>query len=260
MHDDTGEELKIEIKEPDVIPISHIDATGLQCPGPIMSLSGAVETLNMGQAISITASDPGFATDAPAWCKSTGNRMVSMTSDNGTYTAVVQKGESIPEVSACGVSRKKKTIIVFSGDYDRVMAAFIIANGAASMGSDVTLFFTFWGLQALLRSDYKADGKSFKEALFSRMMPRGAEDLNLSKMHFGGMGLKMMKDIMKEKNVTPLGELLALAQKSGIHLVACGMTMDIMGIRSEELIEGVETGGVAMYLSRAEEGNVNLFV
>lgn len=260
MHDDTGEELITEVKEPDVIPVSHIDATGLQCPGPIMRLSDTVDALKMGQAVSITVSDPGFATDAPAWCKSTGNRLVNLTSDNGTYTAVVAKGEGIPEVSSCGVSRKKKTIVVFSGDYDRVMAAFIIANGAASMGSDVTLFFTFWGLQALLKTDYKADGKTFKEALFSRMMPRGADDLNLSKMHFGGMGLKMMKDIMKEKNVTPLGDLLTLALKNGIHLVACGMTMDIMGIRSDELIDGVETGGVAMYLSHAEEGNVNLFV
>jgi len=140
------------------------------------------------------------------------------------------------------------------------MAAFVIANGAASMGSQVTLFFTFWGLNVLLKEEKLFDGKTFMETLFTRMMPRGADNLGLSKMNFGGLGIKMMKGMMKEKNVSGLAELIQIAKMNGVKLVACGMTMDIMGIRREELMDGVELGGVATYLSNAEEGNVNLFV
>jgi len=128
------------------------------------------------------------------------------------------------------------------------------------MGSEVTMFFTFWGLNVLLNEEKSYDGKSFVETLFTRMMPRGADNLSLSKMNFGGLGLKMMKGMMKEKNVSGLPELIQIAKMNGVKLVACGMTMDIMGIAREEMMDGVEFGGVATYLSHAEEGNVNLFI
>jgi peroxiredoxin family protein len=154
----------------------------------------------------------------------------------------------------------KKTIIMFSGDLDKAMAGFIIANGAAAMGDDVTMFFTFWGLNILRRAEQVPVKKGFLAAMFGWMMPRGSEKLGLSKMNFGGMGAVMMKKIMKDKKVNTLPELIASAQALGVKMVACTMSMDVMGITKEELIDGLEYAGVATYLGEADEGRVNLFI
>lgn len=154
----------------------------------------------------------------------------------------------------------KKTMIVFSGDLDKVMASFIIANGAAAMGNEVTMFFTFWGLNALRKAKKVKVKKDFMEKMFGWMMPRGAAKLQLSKMNFGGMGATMMKDIMKKKNVNSLPELIEMAQMMDVKMVACTMSMDVMGIKEEELIDGVEFAGVASYLGEADDANVNLFI
>ncbi|MFZ5968616.1 MAG: DsrE/DsrF/DrsH-like family protein [Bacillota bacterium] len=154
----------------------------------------------------------------------------------------------------------KKTIIVFSGDMDKVMASFIIANGAAAMGSEVTMFFTFWGLNVLRKAKKVQVKKDFMEKMFGWMMPRGAEKLGLSKMNFGGMGASMMKSIMKKKNVNTLTELIESAQMMDVKMIACTMSMDVMGIREEELIDGIEFAGVATYLGESDEANVNLFI
>ena len=154
----------------------------------------------------------------------------------------------------------KKTIIVFSGDLDKAMAAFIIANGAAAMGDEVTMFFTFWGLNILRRPEKVPAKKSFLQAMFGAMMPRGAGRLGLSKMNFGGMGAGMMKTVMKSKNVATLPELIASAKEQGIKLIACTMSMDVMGFSEAELIDGLEFAGVATYLGEADEANVNLFI
>ncbi len=154
----------------------------------------------------------------------------------------------------------KKTLVVFSGDMDKVMASLIIANGAAAMGSEVTMFFTFWGLNTLRKAKKIKVKKDFMEKMFGFMMPRGPEKMGISKMNFGGMGAKMMKDMMKKKNVNSLPELIESAQMMGVKMIACTMSMDVMGIREEELIDGIELAGVATYLGEAEEGNVNLFI
>jgi len=154
----------------------------------------------------------------------------------------------------------KKTIIVFSGDLDKVMAAFVIANGAAAMGDDVTMFFTFWGLNVLRKPEKIKTKKSFLQAMFGRMMPRGADRLGISKMNFGGMGAKMMKLVIKQQNVSSLPELIQTAREQGIKMIACTMSMDVMGIREEELMDGLEFAGVATYLGEADESNVNLFI
>ncbi len=155
----------------------------------------------------------------------------------------------------------KKTIIVFSGDFDKVFAAFVIANGAAAMGDDVTMFFTFWGLNALRRpKKIKVEGKTGLQKAFAAMMPRGADKLKLSHMNFGGAGPRMFKHVMKQKNVMSLDELIESAREQNIKFVACTMSMDVMGISPEELIDGVECVGVASYLGEADEANVNLFV
>jgi peroxiredoxin family protein len=156
----------------------------------------------------------------------------------------------------------KKTIIVFSGDYDRVMAAFIIANGAAAMDDEVTMFFTFWGLSALRKENgVKAPAaKSGLQKMFSGMLPKHAEKLGLSKFNFAGAGRVMMKKVMKSENVMTVSELLATAQEQGIQMIACTMSMDVLGISKEELIDGIEYAGVATYLGEADEANVNLFI
>jgi len=154
----------------------------------------------------------------------------------------------------------RKTIIVFSGDLDRAMAAFIIATGAAAMGSKVTMFFTFWGLNILRKPSGEAVRKPLLDRLFGWMMPRGPAKLGLSKMNMGGLGARMMRYVMKQKKVASLEELMDTAKELGVKLVACTMSMDVMGLRPEELIDGLEFAGVATYLSEADRANVNLFI
>ncbi len=242
-------------------PACHIDATCLQCPGPIMRLHAELAKLPAGAAVTIAAADPGFAADVKAWCQNTGNALESLETRNKQYFARIIKGTARPAAAATESSMSKnKTIVVFSNDLDKAMAAFIIANGAAAMGNKVTLFFTFWGLNILRRPQGAAVAKSLIERMFGWMMPRGAGKLTLSKMNMGGMGTWMMKGVMKDKKVAPLPELIESARAAGVRLVACTMTMDIMGIHREELIDGIELGGVASYLDTAGEGNVNLFI
>jgi peroxiredoxin family protein len=155
----------------------------------------------------------------------------------------------------------KKTIIVFSGDFDRVMAALIIANGAAAMGDDVTMFFTFWGLNALRKEQkVKAGKKKTLQSMFGMMMPRGIKKLSMSQMNFAGMGPKMMNMVIKSEGAMTLPQLLDSAIEQGVKLVACTMTMDLLGFKKEELLDGVEYAGVAAYLGEADEANVNLFI
>lgn len=154
----------------------------------------------------------------------------------------------------------KKTIIVFSGDLDKVMASFIIANGAAAMGDEVTLFFTFWGLNALRKPEHVPGKKSFMEKMFGWMMPKGPDKLAISKMNFGGLGAVMMKSIMKQKQVESLQSLMETAKMLGVKFIACTMSMDVMGFKPDELMEGLEFAGVATYLGEADNANVNLFI
>lgn len=156
--------------------------------------------------------------------------------------------------------REKTTIVFFSGDLDKAIAAFIIANGAAAYDHDVTIFFTFWGLNALRKEQPAAVKKGFLEKMFAKMMPRGADKLGLSKMNMGGMGPKLIKHIMKKHNALQLPQLIELAREQGVKLVACTMTMDLLGLQKEELIDGIEYAGVAAYLGDAKEAKVNLFI
>jgi peroxiredoxin family protein len=156
--------------------------------------------------------------------------------------------------------KKKTTIVLFSGDYDKVMAAYIIANGAAAYDHEVTIFHTFWGLNALRRDEQIQVKKGFMEKMFGKMMPRGAEKMGLSNMNFAGFGPKMIKDVMKKHNVMPLTDLIDMAKEQDVKLVACTMTMDLLGLQKEELLDNIEYAGVAAYLADAEDGNVNLFI
>jgi NADPH-dependent 2,4-dienoyl-CoA reductase/sulfur reductase-like enzyme/peroxiredoxin family protein/rhodanese-related sulfurtransferase/TusA-related sulfurtransferase len=251
--------------------VKEIDACGLQCPGPIMQLKQAMDQIEPGQAVRISVSDPVFAADLDGWCHTTGNRLREKQLVKGVFRAMVEKGQpqlSVPSSQSTvncqpgpvNSQLSHKTLVVFSDSFDKAMAAFIIANGAAAMGSDVTMFFTFWGLNLLRRSQSVPVRKTLVERMFGWMMPRGAGRTSLSKMNMAGLGTAMIKGIMKKKNVLSLPELITAAQRAGVRLVACTMTMDLMGIKCEELIDGVTEGGVATYLDKAGAANVNLFI
>ena len=245
----------------------RLDCCGMQCPGPIMKVFETVKGMKDGESLEVSASDPGFTKDIAAWCRRTGNTLVSNGPRDADYIAVIRKGQSapsaVPAQDAPALVRETpqgKTIIVFSGDLDKVLASFIIANGAAAMGRPVTMFFTFWGLTVLRRAEKQPVKKTPMEAMFGAMLPRGSKKLKLSRMNMGGMGTAMMKRIMNDKNVDSLEALIQQAIRQGVKIVACTMSMDVMGIKAEELIEGVELGGVGAYLGDAEESNVNLFI
>lgn len=238
-----------------------VDACGLQCPGPILKLYNKVKEVKEGDIITVTATDFGFTSDVKAWSDRTGNRLLSVDTENGVITARIQKGmvEKPAAAGAAAVSLDK-TMVVFSGDLDKALAAFIIANGAASMGHKVTLFFTFWGLNILRKDAYVPVKKNLIEKMFGFMMPRGANKLTLSKMHMAGMGTEMIKWIMKQKNVDSLPVLIRTAQENGVRLLACQMSMDLMGIKREELLDGVEIAGVATFVASSDESNATLFI
>lgn len=235
-----------------------LDCCGLQCPGPIMKVNETLNEMENDEILKVSASDMGFLKDVASWCDKTGNTLLKSERVAQENIAYIKKGTaSIVKKSEV---KEGKTLVVFSGDLDKVLASFIIANGAAAMNRPVTMFFTFWGLNALRKSEHVKVKKPLIDKLFGLMMPRGSQKLKLSKMNMAGMGTAMLKKVMNDKNVDSLETLMKTAMANGVRLVACTMSMDIMGITKDELIDGVEFGGVASYLGDAEEGNVNLFI
>lgn len=233
-----------------------IDATGLQCPGPIMKVSDAINKAKDGEVFEIRCNDKGFKSDIGAWCSSSGNSLLEIKNEGREIIATIQKGTVQNKQNN---DKNAQTIVVFSNDLDKVLASFIIANGAKASGKDVVMFFTFWGLNVLRKPNKKVK-KGFIDKMFSLMMPNGADKLTLSKMNMLGFGSKLMKWVMKNKNISTLNELIQSAQKSGIKFIACNMSMDVMGIKEEELIEGVEIAGVAKYIAESNGANSNLFI
>lgn len=235
-----------------------LDCCGLQCPGPIMKVNETLNEMENDEILKVSASDMGFLKDVASWCDKTGNTLLKSERVAQENIAYIKKGTA-STVKKSEV-KEGKTLVVFSGDLDKVLASFIIANGAAAMNRPVTMFFTFWGLNALRKSEHVKVKKPLIDKLFGLMMPRGSQKLKLSKMNMAGMGTAMLKKVMNDKNVDSLETLMKTAMANGVRLVACTMSMDIMGITKDELIDGVEFGGVASYLGDAEEGNVNLFI
>ena len=152
------------------------------------------------------------------------------------------------------------TLVLFSGDFDKAMAAFIIANGGIAMDMKVTIFATFWGLDVLKKSSFTTAGRGFLERMVLAMRPKGAGKLGTSKMNFGGIGPKLFKFMMKRKNIEPLESLITMAQEYGVRIIACQMTVDLMGLKSSDLIDGVEAGGVAAFLASSSRSNTTLFI
>ena len=239
----------------------RLDACGLQCPGPIMQVKNAVDGMKAGQRIEVRATDPGFARDAESWCRSTGNKFVSKTSEGGYHTVVIEKREACGSAvtPAAGESRDK-TFIMFSDSLDRAIATFVLANGAAATGGKVTIFFTFWGLNVIKKRRKPHVEKDIFGRMFAWMLPSDSTCLHLSKMSMLGLGDRLMRHIMRRKNISQLEELMREAVYNGVELIACQMTMDMMGISRDELIDGVTVGGVATYMERAGNSGVNLFI
>lgn len=237
----------------------RVNACGLQCPGPLLKVYKAVEGLKSGEILEIRATDPGFQTDVRVWCERTGNRLLSLEYKDGAFVAIIQKA-SAPPVKKSSTGEDDKTLILFSGDLDKAIATFIIANGAAALGRKVTIFFTFWGLNVIRKPEKARLKKDFLSRMFGAMMPRGAGKLSLSRMNMAGAGPRMIRYLMKKKRVDSIESLIEQARSNGVRLVACNMSMDLMGIDISELIDGVEQGGVATFLGAAEESDMSLFI
>ena len=240
----------------------QVDACGLQCPGPILKLKQEIENIKPGERLEQISTDMGFMNDVKSWCNMTGNKLVSVSAEKGKVKALIEKGKKQEESSAktSAAPAKNKTMVVFSDDMDRALASLVIANGAAAMGSKVTLFFTFWGLNVIKKSDKPHVEKDMMSKMFGSMMAKDAGDLKLSKMNMMGVGAKMMKKRMLTKKVDSLEDMLQTAMENGVQMIACQMSMDVMGVDKEELMEGVKIGGVATYLEEADQSNLNLFI
>ena len=245
-------------KQSDVVAL--VDACGLQCPGPILSLKKSMDALSPGDVLRVLATDPGFNRDVKSWTKMTGHRLMSLETKEGKIEAVIEKGEISKSTTHRATSSQGSTLVVFSNDLDRVLASFVLANGAAASGKDVTMFFTFWGLTVLRQKSPGKVKKDFMGKMFGAMLPNSMENLPLSQINFGGIGPKLMKKRMKSKHVDQLRSMFTQARLAGVKMIACQMSMDIMGISASELLDGVEIGGVATYMEAASESNVNLFI
>ena len=241
----------------------YLDLSGLSCPGPLVKIKEKIDKLQENEELKVKVSDPGFYNDIQAWSKVTKNPLLSLDKKDGLTYATLQKGKTSKVIeenheNVIIEDKSNMTMVVFSGDLDKAIAAFIIANGALTMGKKVTMFFTFWGLSILKKKNLSK--KNFIEKMFAMMLPKNSKDLPVSKMNFFGIGAKMIRSIMRKKNIMSLEELIKKAIDSGVNITACTMSMDVMGINKEELIDGINYGGVGQYLGEAEKSNNNLFI
>ena len=260
IHEDNGSEIETSAATVTAAKTIRVDACGLQCPGPILKMKKTMDGLASGERVEITATDPGFPRDAAAWCSSTGNQLISKEASGGKSVVIIEKGEpkSCNIVTTC--EGKGKTFIMFSDDLDKALATFVLANGAAATGQKVTIFFTFWGLNVIKKLQKPKVEKDIFGKMFGMMLPSSSKKLKLSKMSMGGIGGKMMRYIMKEKGIDSLESLRQQALENGVEFIACQMSMDVMGVKQEELLDDVTIGGVATYMERADNANVNLFI
>ena len=235
-----------------------INAKGLKCPGPIVKVADYLRDKPEGVTILVEATEDAFSSDIKVWCERTGNHLDELVIQDGIIRAQITRATGKDTTSV--KEQNDKTFVVFSGDLDKTIAAFIIANGAAAMGRKVTMFFTFWGLNILRKPGKVRVAKTFIEKMFGTMLPRGTTKLGLSRMNMGGAGAKMIRGIMKQKGISSLEELTDSAKAHGVRIVACQMSMDIMGIHQEELIDGVELGGVATFIGSGETSDMSLFI
>lgn len=239
----------------------YVDLCGLSCPGPLVKVKENMDKIKEGEVFKAKASDPGFYNDIQAWAESTNNKILSLKKDGTNIFVDILKNKKTATSNDNKIIETNDglTIVIFSGDLDKAIAAFIIANGALTMGKKVTMFFTFWGLSILKKKNIDYN-KNFIEKMFSFMLPKNSNELPTSKMNMFGAGPKMIRWIMRKKNIMPLETLMDESIKNGANLVACTMSMDVMGVKKEELIDNISFGGVGQYLGEADKSNKNLFI
>lgn len=234
-----------------------LEASGLQCPGPLLMVTQTVEKMDVGEQLEMTVTDVGFCADIEAWAKQTGHTVVRNEIQGNRARIIVQKND-LSKIEA--ETKDGATMVVFSGDLDKALASFVIATGARAMGKEVTMFFTFWGLNVIKNPNAPKMNKRGLDFVFSKMMPASIRKLPISKMNMFGLGSKMIQHVMKKKQVDPLTEMIQKAEHLGVKMVACSMSMDVMAIEREELLPSVEIGGVGAYLGDTANSNLNLFI
>ncbi|GAB3059232.1 DsrE/DsrF/DrsH-like family protein [Salinicoccus sesuvii] len=241
-----------------------VEASGLQCPGPLLKVNEVMGTLEAGQQMEITVTDFGFCSDVEAWAHKTGHTILRNEKSTDKVVVVLQKNAPVSKDDSDAhqmvETKDGATMVVFSGDMDKALASFIIATGARSMGKDVTMFFTFWGLNIIKDPNAPKKKKTGLDKAFSMMMPKSAAKLPISNMNMFGLGSRMIQHVMKKKKVDALTEMIDKADKLGVKMIACTMSMDIMAIERDELLPNVDFGGVGTYIGDAENGNLNLFI
>ncbi len=242
----------------------EVDACGLQCPGPILKLKSEIDKIPASTKLRVTASDPGFYKDVTSWCNMTGNKILGVEQSKGQVVALIEKSAKVetsnPQGFSVNASGNEVTIVCFSDDMDKALASMVIANGAIASGKKVTIFFTFWGLSIIKDINKKRVKKSFLGKLFGFMLPDNLHKLGLSKINMGGVGAFMMRGIMHNLKISSIQEMLTTLLDNDATFIACQMSMDVMGIKKEELIKEVTIGGVANYLESATTAGINLFI
>ena len=254
---------------PDLTCAQTLDARGMCCPGPVVSLKGKMDSMKQGEVLKLLA-PLSFVADLHAWTASCGHELLGLEENvkEGQIEALIRKGAQTSELNACSEQRESSgyvgkhsaALILFSNDLDKAMAALILAAGMAAGGAKVGIFFTFWGLSVLRKNPSPAVKKTLMAKMFGWMLPKGISKLSLSKMNIGGMGTTMMKRVMAQQNVPTLSELISQARALGVQFIACDMAMSVMGITREELIEVDEVAGVASFVNLARNSNNTLFI
>ena len=255
----TLEDFDLSNKNTDLnIPI-QVDAKGSQCPGPVMALKSGMDKASIGQQVIVEATDPGFENDALAWSAITGNPIISKSQNDGIITVVFEKKTEIGKASI-PPKEDNVTLIIFSEELDRGIAAFNIALGALSLGMKVEIFFTFWGLSLLRKHNTEKEKKTMAQRLMDDLLPSNDKTLPLSHMNMMRLGAKFMSRVMKKEHITSLDFMIHLSKMDGIKFIACQMSMQMMGLTKEDLIDGVEVGGVATMIEYARKANLNYFI
>ncbi|MBY7664308.1 DsrE/DsrF/DrsH-like family protein [Staphylococcus agnetis] len=234
------------------------DYSGLQCPGPIVEINKEMMQMPEGTQLEVTVTDLGFKQDIQSWVKQRGYTLVTLEEKEDHIHAIIEKTKD--KDMAVKHSENGTTIVLFSGELDKALAALIIANGAKAAGRDVSIFFTFWGLNALKKVNQTPVKKTGIAKMFDKMLPSQPEFMPISKMNMFGLGNVMMRYVMKKKNIETLPALIDQAIEQGVKLIACTMSMDVMGISKEELREEVTYGGVGAYIGDTEQARHNLFI
>lgn len=245
----------------DSVGAVEISARNLTCPAPIIKLNEGLKALPVGTKVRLVATDRHVLAEIENWSAATGNRLITTGVDGNDVFALVEKS-GVPQAQAAAVQPSPvstdKTILLFSDDFDRVLAALVVANGALALGRRVTLYVTFWGLNALKKKKAPPVKKDILSAMFGLMMPKGAAQLTLSKLNMLGIGTGLMRYIMRKKQVDSIESLLDQALKNGAEVIACQLALDVMGISPTELLDGVKVGGVAAFILAAERSGTSL--